>query len=378
MSVGRIPGASGIPTTTVLAKGDLIVGTAANAVTNLSVGSDGQTLVANSSATTGLQWQTPVQQNPVLNSAFQVWQRGTSLAASGWVYGADRWAYWRDAYVGGITMSRQVTNDTTNLPFIQYCARIQRTAANTSTAVLYTTNTFESLNSIPLAGKAISISYYARAGANYSAASNSLSVAVISGTGTDQQGNSFTGGATVVTSLATLTTTWQRFTATGTVAATATQLAITASYTPVGTAGANDYFEITGVQLEVGSVATPFHTFSTTLQGELAACQRYYWQSPSTVAYTPYGFGSFISTSSFQAPIKLPISMRIIPTLATSNALAAINGSVAALTSVSVVGAQSSVDIAYISASGTGTLNAPATLANNNTSGGYLGLSAEL
>lgn len=44
---------------TVEAKGDLLVGTADNTVDNLTAGSNGQILVANSSTTTGLEWQTP-------------------------------------------------------------------------------------------------------------------------------------------------------------------------------------------------------------------------------------------------------------------------------------------------------------------------------
>lgn len=44
---------------TVEAKGDLLVGTADNTIDNLTVGTNGQILVANSATTTGLQWQTP-------------------------------------------------------------------------------------------------------------------------------------------------------------------------------------------------------------------------------------------------------------------------------------------------------------------------------
>jgi hypothetical protein len=48
------------PTTDlVTTKGDLLVATAADTVSRLGVGSDGQILVANSSETTGLEWQTP-------------------------------------------------------------------------------------------------------------------------------------------------------------------------------------------------------------------------------------------------------------------------------------------------------------------------------
>jgi len=52
--------ANAIAASTVTAKGDLIVANGASSVSNLAVGADGTTLVANSSQATGLQWQTLV------------------------------------------------------------------------------------------------------------------------------------------------------------------------------------------------------------------------------------------------------------------------------------------------------------------------------
>ena len=261
--------------TALTTKGDLL--TYSTQDTRLPVGANGTSLVADSSQTTGLGWTaTPSASNPIINSAMQVWQRGTSfaIASSTATYTADRWCVQRNAT--GSTISRQATGDTTNLPFIQYGLRIQRDSGNTSTQLIAASQSFESVNSIPFAGKTITVSFYAKAGANYSSASSVFKMQIYSGTGTDQNVLSgLTGSALVIDGSATLTTTYQRFTFTGTVAATATQLAIYSFYTPVGTAGANDWAEITGVQIDIGSVALPFRTFSQTLQGELQACRRY-------------------------------------------------------------------------------------------------------
>ena len=323
--------ANAIQNTIVDAKGDLIGATAADTPARLAVGTNGQVLTADSTAATGLAWATASSgssnvagKNGVLNSGFNVWQRGTSGSASGTAagtgYNADRW--W-NYYAGTMTVSRQATGDTTNLPFIQYCARVQRNSGQTSATTIYHGQDFETLNSIPYAGKTIAFSFYARKGANYSGASSALSLAVQSGTGTDQHVlGGFTGSTNPISSTATLTTTWQRFTYTGTVPTNSTQLAVYFYYDGVGTAGANDYFEVTGVQLEIAGSASAYSPNASTYQEELAACQRYYWRLANGSNSAPLGMGSAYSTTAMYLVAPMPVTMRTAPTFAISNAAA--------------------------------------------------------
>jgi hypothetical protein len=252
--------------------------------------------------------------NALINGGMDIWQRGTTSASitTTQVYTADRWTAVTGASTGTV-VSRQSTSDTTNLPFIQYCARIQRTAGQTGTSFVQFAQSMESVNSVPFAGKTITVSFYARAGANYSSASNALNVLMLTGTGTDQQVLvGYTGSVSAINSFATLTTTWQRFTFTATLATTTNEIGLDLYYTPVGTAGANDYFEVTGIQLEMGSQATPFARSGGTIGGELALCQRYYWRN-STQSGT-YALGFAASTTSSRYLVNFPVSMRISPT----------------------------------------------------------------
>ena len=365
--------------TEIAAKGDLIVGTGAATFDNLTVGANGETLVADSSTSTGLRYQAPYSQQSVLNSAMQVWQRGTSIACTSTTYTADRWQGYRS--VAGATVSRQVTGDTTNLPFIQYCARVQRDSANTSTTAIYLAQSFESINSIAYAGKTVTLSFYARSGANFTGA---FATRLFTGTGTDQNILvSYTGAANPIAQGTTLTSTWQRFSYTATLASTATELALRFDYEPTGTAGANDYYEITGVQLELGSVATPFHTYAATIQGELAACQRYYFRSTGGSTYSNYAFGIGYNTTTAEYTLALPVQMRVTPTSIDFANLMNFDtpaGSGSATTSVTLSASQQSPNFVHLSASGSSGLTQYRnyTLLNNNNAAGYLGFSAEL
>jgi hypothetical protein len=291
------------------------------------VGNNGETLVADSSTSTGLRYTAgTVQANPILNAACEIAQRGTTALASNAAtnqFMTDRWQVFRA--VAGATFSRQNTNDTTNLPNIRYCVRVARDSGNTATNVILTYQNVETVNTIPFAGKTVTMSFYARAGANYSPGASALEVRLVTGTGTDQNYiNGYTGQATPLTGSVVLTTTWQRFTVTGTIAATATEMAVVAFSNPSGTAGANDYYEITGWQIDIGSVALPFRTYAGTFQGELSACQRYYQKSYNQDVTVPtnsaapgvvYSVSGNVPNANIVSRVNFPVTMRTSPTV---------------------------------------------------------------
>jgi hypothetical protein len=251
--------------------------------------------------------------NVIINGDFKVWQRGTSFTVtSGSPYTADRWC----VTLGG-TANFSVSRQTANLDGFQYCLRLQRTASNTNTSALYLSQPVETVNSIPLANKQITFSFYARAGANFSAASSALNVRIVTGTGTD--GNylvaTLTGQAFQLDTTATLTTSWQRFTYSVLVPSGVNQIQPVFFYTPVGTAGAADNFDVTGVQLEANLQPTPFE--QRPIGVELALCQRYYQQITSTVGDNSFCTGVLYLSTLFLGALSWS-QMRAAPVVAFS------------------------------------------------------------
>ena len=181
----------------------------------------------------------------------------------------------------------------------------------------------------------------------------------------------------------TLTTTWQRFTYTGTIAATATEVSVGFEWTPSGTAGATDYFEVTGVQLEVGSTATPFSRAQGTIQGELAACQRYYYRASDGGAYNNFGLGIVENGTQFDLNFVLPVQMRVTPTsvdFSTLTSQEAPAGTLRTITGVGIGSATSGRNTATLTmtvASGL-TANRVIRCLGNNSTSAYVGVSAEL
>lgn len=248
------------------------------------------------------------RRNLVINGAFDIAQRNTTQAlTTSFAYGCvDRWGFLQ-ATTAACTAS-QVAIATSGIPF-RYGLKLQRTAAATTTGVITSATAFETIDSVKFAGKQVTLSFYAKAGANYSASGSILNFRVYTGTGTDQAANNVGGwtGSTVPFSVAqVITTTLTRYTVTGTIAAGATQIAILADWTPVGTAGADDSVTITGVQLEVGATATDFEFRS--VQDIYGNCRRYWRPFGNSFSGGTEGTDHVQITEAFNPP------MRVAPT----------------------------------------------------------------
>lgn len=340
-------------------------------------GTKGQVLTKLTDSSYDTTWTTPTGSgNAIINGAFDIWQRGTSLAfGSVMAYGPDRWVIVRAGWGSGATVSRQ----SSGLTGSRYCARVQRDSGNTSTGFYGITSSLETADSIKFAGQTVTLSFYARKGANYSESSSALLTRVISGTGVDQTWISgFTGQSVVIQTTVTLSSSWQRFTYTGVVPSDSSGIAVDfENYTPTGTAGAADYFEITGVQLETGNIATPFRRAGGTIQGELAACQRYYYRL-NAAQYRHMGQGPVTSANACEIQIPLPVEFRVPPLSVESSGTYLFDG-VATKFPSSITNGSGSTRVGVAIYNLTGGFVAPKQyIALSNSATDYLGFNAEL
>jgi hypothetical protein len=217
--------------------------------------------------------------NRIINGGIQIAQRGTTYALTTSIaYGSiDRFAALQATAANGVLA--QVASGLTGFT---YALKAGRNNAATGTGIVEIAQAIESQNSMDLQGNPVTLSFWAKAGANFSAASSLITVQLASGTGTDQSisaqtGGSWTGVTYPINTTQAITTAWVRYSLTGTLPSNTNQVGIQIYYTPVGTASADDNIYITGVQLEKGSTATSFdyRPYGT----ELALCQRYYEKS---------------------------------------------------------------------------------------------------
>jgi hypothetical protein len=261
------------------AKGDLIGATANDTPARLAVGTNGQVLTADSTAATGLAWSTisvptslgfAAGKNKMINGDFGVWQRGTSGFGLGAAFNADRWAFYRDGS-GATEAITQQTFTPGAAPVAgyesQYFWRYAATVAGTGGTERSLYTKIEDVRTF--ANQTITLSFWAKADAT-----RTITLSL--------KQNFGSGGSTEVTTSLTsqsATTSWARYSVSvalpsisGKTVGTSSYLQLTVGF-PVNV---TETIDLWGFQLEAGSSATAFQTATGTIQGELAACQRYY------------------------------------------------------------------------------------------------------
>ena len=349
------------------AKGDLIAASAADTPARLAVGSNGETLVADNSTSTGLRYQGTIAagRNFVINGGMDVWQRGaTGLGTTTGSYTADRWVLGSSS----TTVTRDA--DVPVSPYFNYSLKMVGTGDNSLIQRV------EAVNSTLLAGQTLTFSFYAKR----TAGAGALDVRFYYPTTTDTYGAITQIGSTVVVS-ASPSSSWTRYSVTAAIGTNIT----TGLQILINNTGAATTF-ITGAQLELGSVATQFSRAGGNIQGELAACQRYYQRISSNATATLCDFGALAlasgSTTAEGYGSRLAVAMRVTPT-SLDYANVGVRNSAGTTTGVTVLAiagygsTEQAVHYSITVASGL-TANNSYGLVANSSSSAYVGFSAEL
>jgi hypothetical protein len=367
-------------------------------------GATGNYLVKSSNNDYDTAWssQATAFKNLVINGDMQVAQRGTSVTGvtAGGYLTADRWAF----YVGTQgTWTQTVENDAPTGSGFRKSSKVLCTTADASPAagdyiifqqILEGQNVQHVLKGTSSA-KELTVSFWVKANVtgtyviNITDLDNTRAVAksyTVNASATwekktiifpadttgafdnDNAGSlRFTfwlGGGSNYTS-GTLQTSWG-----------SEVLANTASGVTNLAAATNNYWQVTGVQLEVGSIATEFEFLPVDV--ELARCQRYYYRSGGS-AYTNHTSGGSSSSTLMFGLFNLPVTLRTAPSAVEFSNIAAANlgASLYTITALIIELTGNNALLLKGTASSLST-NVPGAILNNNNTAGYIAVSAEL
>lgn len=278
--------------------------------------------------------------NAIINGDFRINQRAWSSSTATGTYGFDRWKQVNSG--GTVTMSSQSftvgSPAATGYEAATFCRVVTASQSATGDYAIFS-QVIEDVRTF--ANSTITISFWAKAASGTPKVALEFQQGFGSGGSPSADVNTYGGQAT-------LSTSWARYSLTATVpningktiGTTANtsflgiQLWVSGGSTFNSRTGSlglqNNTFDFWGVQVERGSVATPFE--QRPIGAELALCQRYYWLiAPPSSGYGKPASGLSANATTVQAcgPIWHPVEMRSAPTVGftfSSNNLTAYDG----------------------------------------------------
>jgi len=276
-------------------------------VSNLSVNTITDASGGSTASINGLRPQASNMQpyNILINGGLDIWQRGTSIALNNQAdaYSADRWAGYANGGVN-VNYTQQAGSYTANGK--NNSIRVQRDAGSSGRYYLYQMIETSALNKCR--GKTVTVSFVAKRGADLGA----TSVVFRIGTKSSESGWDDSPVEYVDNTLS-LSTSWQTYTYSFTLTSTSDAAnGFFVAFVIEGVGGANVWYEVSQLQMEIGSTASPFahENYGDTLR----KCQRYY--QPFRVAYET----SLGGTGNINSPATaFSVPMRASPTMTASD-----------------------------------------------------------
>jgi len=327
--------------------------------------------------------------NKIINGNFDIWQRGTSQTSSG--YGSvDRWVCSNTGSTK--TASQQAfTLGQTDVPGNpKYFMRHVVTSSAGSGNQVHMYQNIEGVST--LAGKTATLSFWAKADSNKNIA---VEFAQVFGTG----GSPSSAITAIESQLVSLTTSWTKYTITvdipsisGKTLGSDNNDTFTIAFwfdagsnfneRAAGLGQQSGTFDIAQVQLEEGSVATPFE--QRPIASEFNLCTRYFYRMGNGINnYLRYATGEARLSTEINGVFTLPNILRATPTFSISSAShfavaeANVNRTVTSLGISTMPQNCNWIFFTAVVASGL-TPGRAGQLISNNTQSSYMDFSAEL
>ena len=295
------------------------------------------------------------RRNIVINGAAQCWQRATSASSIGYT-SVDRWSYYAPS---SLAISR-VTDVPTEF---QYAISIG--GGGDSSGI---TQKIEASTCKQLVGATITVSFYLKQ--TTGAGTDKIAVAL---SRADSEDN-FGGTTSISTQTISTTSSYARYTCT--FASLPTEVANGLQLTIKSNGSGSVVYLITGIQLEVGSQATPFEHRSFGEEEKL--CRRFYQRTGGT-AYYPWSLVAGQNSTLSRSIQPLITPMRATPSFSTEGTHLVEGTSSQTVSSTSIdIATPTTVMVNVNSSSGHGEDGSAGRWLAHNTTGAYIIFDAEL